>query len=144
MDEPTADTTNKKEEQKQNGSVMIVDDDQFLLDMYTVKFQGAGYTVVGHTDSKAALEELRKGGSYDALLLDLIMPGIDGFELMRIVREENLVGEQTALIILSNQGQDADMENAKQYHIDGYLIKASTVPSEVLSYVQKAIDKKKS
>jgi CheY-like chemotaxis protein len=136
-------TNESQETTKQVGRVMIVDDDQFLLDMYTVKFQGAGYDVGGYTDSSEALEQLRKGEHYDALLFDLIMPGVDGFELMRIVREENLVNDTTAIIVLSNQGQDADMENAKQYHIDGYLIKANTVPSEVLTYVERAIEKKK-
>ncbi len=122
--------------------IIIVDDDQFLLDMYTVKFEEAGYAVEGLTESKAALEHLRANPKVDALLLDLIMPQMDGFELMRTIREENLISDKTALIVLSNQGQDVDMDNAKQYGIDGYLIKASTVPSEVLSYVERAIKKK--
>ena len=133
------DTTQNSEIQKR---VVIVDDDQFLLDMYTVKFKEAGFTVVGLTESSAALDYLRENKNPDALLLDLIMPEIDGFELMRQVREEGLAGDKTAVIVLTNQGQDADMDNAKQYAIDGYLIKASTVPSEVLSYVNRAIEKK--
>lgn len=122
--------------------VLIVDDDQFLLDMYMVKFKGAGYVVEGFTESQAALDELQSGVTFDAILLDLIMPGMDGIELMKQIREQNLVSDTTAVIVLSNQGQDTDMDQAKQYGIDGYLIKASTVPSEVLTFVEKAINKK--
>lgn len=122
--------------------IVIVDDDQFLLDMYTVKFKEAGYAVEGLTESSAALKHLRKNPYVDALLLDLIMPQIDGFELLKTIREQNLIVDSAAVIVLSNQGQDTDMERAKEFNIDGYLIKASTVPSEVLSYVERAIVKK--
>lgn len=139
MNDKNTETTTPTETTRR---VLIVDDDQFLLDMYMVKFKGAGYMVEGFTESKAALDELRTGATFDAVLLDLIMPGMDGLELMRTIREENLVGSTSVLIVLSNQGQDTDMDQAKQYNIDGYLIKASTVPSEVLTYVEKAILKK--
>jgi CheY-like chemotaxis protein len=123
--------------------ICIVDDDPFLLDMYNLKFKQGGYELMCFTDSVSALEDLRAhGGEYVAVLLDLIMPHLDGYELLRTIRQENLCGANTAVIILSNQGQDKDIERAEQFGIDGYLIKASTLPSEVFEYVNKAIDAK--
>ena len=122
--------------------ICIVDDDPFLLDMYNLKFQQSGYDVVCFTDSEKAIEALRSDGKFDAILLDLVMPKIDGFEVLRMIREENLCGEDVVVVILSNQGQDKDIAKAEEFGIDGYLIKANTLPSEVLDYVKNLIDKK--
>jgi DNA-binding response OmpR family regulator len=131
--------TEKKKPQK----ICIVDDDPFLLDMYNLKFQQAGYTVACFTDSAKALETLKGSETFDAVLLDLVMPRVDGFEVLRTIREENLCGENVVIVILSNQGQDKDISKAEEFGIDGYLIKANTLPSEVLEYVRNLIDKKK-
>jgi len=128
------DTTHQK--------ICIIDDDPFLLDMYNLKFQQAGYDVSCFTESEQALESLRGGGKYAAVLLDLVMPKTDGFQVLQAIREENLCGTDTVVCILTNQGQDKDIEHAESYGIDGYLIKANTLPSEVLEYVRKLIDEK--
>jgi two-component system alkaline phosphatase synthesis response regulator PhoP len=123
--------------------ICIIDDDPFLLDMYNLKFKQAGYEVACFTDSTEALASLRNGTVYDAVLLDLVMPKTDGFEVLKAIREENLCGDKTILVILSNQGQDKDIARAEEFSIDGYLIKANTLPSEVLEYVRNLLAKKK-
>jgi two-component system alkaline phosphatase synthesis response regulator PhoP len=123
--------------------ICIIDDDPFLLDMYNLKFKQAGYDVACFTDSTEALASLRGGTVYDAVLLDLVMPKTDGFEVLKAIREENLCGDKTILVILSNQGQDKDIARAEEFSIDGYLIKANTLPSEVLEYVRNLLAKKK-
>jgi len=128
-----------KEQQKR---ICIVDDDPFLLDMYNLKFQQAGFDVTCFTDSTKALETLRSGEKFSVILLDLVMPKIDGFEVLRVIREENLCGNDVLIVILSNQGQDKDISMAEELGIDGYLIKANTLPSEVLDYVRDLINKK--
>lgn len=122
--------------------ICIIDDDPFLLDMYNLKFKQAGYDVSCFTDSTEALASLRNNAQYDAILLDLVMPKTDGFEVMKAIREENLIGSSTVLVILSNQGQDKDIARAEEFAIDGYLIKANTLPSEVLEYVRNLLAKK--
>lgn len=132
-----------KQEQEPR-TVCIVDDDLFLLDMYNLKFKQAGYTVVCFTDSALALEDLRAHGTtYDAVLLDLIMPKVDGYTLLKTIREENLCSDRTVLVVLSNEGQDKDVERARSFSINGYLVKANTLPSEVLTYVNKLIEKER-
>jgi len=128
----------KKIEQK----ICIVDDDPFLLDMYSLKFTQAGYQTVCFTDSTELLDALRKGDTFDALLLDIVMPKTDGFGVLKAIREENLCNEKTVVIVLSNQGQDKDISKAEKFGIDGYLIKANTLPSEVLEYVRGLLEKK--
>ncbi len=129
-------------EDKKKERICIIDDDPFLLDMYNLKFQQAGYEVVCFTDSTKSVEALRKDGEFEAILLDLVMPKMDGFEVLRIIREENLCSEHVVLVILSNQGQDKDIARAEEFSVDGYLIKANTLPSEVLQYVKDLIHKK--
>jgi DNA-binding NarL/FixJ family response regulator len=59
------------------------------------------------------------------------MPEMDGIELLAKIREEKLAGD-AVVVILSNQGQPSDIDRAKAYGISGYIVKATTIPSEVL------------
>lgn len=128
--------------EKKQQRICVIDDDPFLLDMYNIKLQQSGYDVTCFTDSTEALETLRTDATFDAILLDLVMPKIDGFEVLQKIREENLCSEDVVIIVLSNQGQDKDIEKAESFNIDGYLIKANTLPSEVLEYVRNLLDKR--
>lgn len=121
--------------------VYIVDDDRFLLDLYAVKFKNAGHEVTVFGSGEDLLSGLRKEGAAvpDAILLDLIMPGIGGFGALETIRKENLA-KGSKIIILSNQGQDSDLEKAKKLLADGYIIKASAIPSEVLAETLRTIE----
>lgn len=119
--------------------IYLVDDDRFLLDLYAVKFKNAGYEVSIFGNGEELLASLRKEKvSPDAILLDLIMPGVGGFETLETIRKEQLA-KGSKIIILSNQGQDSDIERAKQLAVDGYIIKASAIPSEVLAETLRII-----
>lgn len=122
--------------------VYIVDDDRFLLDLYAVKFKNAGHEVAVFGTGADLLAALRKGGAEaapDAILLDLIMPGMSGFDALEVIRKENLA-KNTKIIVLSNQGQDSDIEKAKSLAADSYIIKASAIPSEVLAETLRTIE----
>lgn len=121
--------------------VYLVDDDRFLLDLYAVKFKNAGHEVSVFGSGEDLLTALRKGDATapDAILLDLIMPGIGGFGALETIRKESLA-KGSKIIILSNQGQDSDLEKAKKLSADGYIIKASAIPSEVLAETLRTIE----
>lgn len=119
----------------------LVDDDRFLLDMYAVKFKAAGHEVTAFQSGEEALKALREGKGPDALLLDIVMPGVDGFEVLETIKKENLA-PTTKVIVLSNQGQEADIERATALGAAGYIIKASAIPSEVFDQTLKIIEKK--
>ena len=120
--------------------IYLVDDDRFLLDMYAVKFKAAGHEVTAFQGGMLALDALRAGPAPDALLLDIVMPEIDGFGVLEIIRKENLV-PTTKVIVLSNQGQESDLEHATKLKVAGYIIKASAIPSEVFSETIRIIEK---
>jgi CheY-like chemotaxis protein len=121
--------------------IMLVDDDPFLLDMYGLKFKNKGYEVNAHLRSEDALRELKDGVQPDIIILDVIMPGIDGITMLKEIRE-NKYSPHSVVIMLSNQSQPEDIEQAEEFGIDGYIIKALTIPSEVVDQVQKIYNKK--
>lgn len=125
-----------------NPTVFFVDDDTFLLDMYSLKFTKSGYTVKVSTSPDDALKKIREGFAPDIMLLDVVMPGMDGVELLSTIRKEKLI-PNTVIIMLTNQSSTQDIERAKQYGIDGYITKASTIPSEVLAHVDEIYKKVK-
>lgn len=116
--------------------ILIVDDDEFLLNMYSIKFSNSGLDVTTSSNPSDALNKLKQGFEPDALILDVVMPGMDGFELLGKIREEKLA-KSSIVFVLTNQGQSADMEKAKELGVDSYIVKASTIPSEVLSELMK-------
>jgi CheY-like chemotaxis protein len=122
--------------------IFLIDDDRFLLDMYAIKFKAAGHEVTAFQGGEIGLEGLRKGPAPDAVLLDVIMPGIDGFGVLEAIRKEN-IGPEMKVIILSNQGQPEDIARAKTLHADGYIIKASAIPSEVFTETIRIIESPK-
>ena len=121
--------------------IYLVDDDKFLLDLYAVKFKGAGHEVSVFNSGEEFLAALRKKNvpDPDAVLIDLIMPGIGGFGALEALRKENLA-PHAKIIVLSNQDLDSDIEKAKGFKVDGYIVKASAIPSEVLAETLRIVE----
>ncbi len=122
--------------------VLLIDDDQFLLDMYAIKFNKAGYEVKVADSTSVALKLIRDGGNFDVVLSDIVMPGMDGLELVETIRKESLL-PKGIIIMLTNQGSSDDIARAKKLNVDGYIVKATTIPSEVLTEVEKICSSKK-
>lgn len=120
------------EDKKQK--ILIVDDDQLLLNIYTQKFAKGGFEVVASLKGEEAIEKLRGGFDPDIFMLDVVMPSLDGFDLLEKARGENLAGK-AVIIMLTNQGQKSDTERADKLGVSGYIMKANTTPSEVLEKV---------
>ncbi len=129
------------EENKKNYAVFIVDDDKFLLDMYSMKFTEKGFAVEVAFGSSEALEKLKGALKPDIILLDIVMPTMDGFELLSEIKKSNLA-EGAVIVILSNLGQQEDVEKGTQLGADGYIIKASSTPTEVVNKVLEIAQKK--
>ena len=132
----------EEDKNKKKFSVVLVDDDKFLLNMYAMKFTKEGFGITAFQSSEEALEKFRQGLSPDVVLLDVVMPGMDGLSLLKILRDEKLI-LNSAVVILSNQGAQSDIDNAKALKIDGYIVKATTIPSEVLREVSRIVEEKK-
>lgn len=125
-------------------SILFVDDDEFLVDMYSLKFSQAGHRIQAVRSAEEALERLHQEGyTTDAVVFDLVMPKIDGFELLTEIQKQHLA-PQAALIVLSNQGEAESLAKAKALGATGHIIKANAIPSEVLRMVEDIIRARRS
>ncbi len=122
--------------------IIFIDDDSFLLDMYSLKFSKAGYDVKTANSTELALKLLHDGYVPDVMLVDIVMPGMDGLEFVSTVRKEDLV-PSTVIIMLTNQSASDDVARAQKVNVDGYIVKATSIPSEVLVQVEKICASKK-
>lgn len=141
-----ADTGNETEDKKgldlTGTKVMLIDDDTFLLDMYALKLKRFNAEPTAASGAEEALEKLADGYVPDIILCDIIMPKLDGFDFLRAMREKGYAPEAT-VIVLSNQGQETDQEQASEFKVDDYIIKALLTPSEVVARVATTHFKKK-
>ncbi len=126
-----------------NKKILIVDDDKFLLDMYSIKFAENNFQVESAGSGEEALR--KAGGEWrpDIYLVDIIMPmsatanhGNEegGFKLIAELKRLGL-RPGAALVVLSNLGQKEDIEKALAMGVDGYIVKALNTPSEVVAKV---------
>lgn len=118
--------------------VLLVDDDAFLRDMYATKFIECGHEVEAVDHGSKALEFLKKDDDYDVILVDMVMPGMSGVELITNIKKEKLLNKAHC-IVLSNQGQQADIDEAIEAGAESYIIKAEHLPSEVVEKVEKIL-----
>ena len=119
-------------------NILLVDDDKFLLDMYSMKFQQQNYSVHACLSAHDALEVLRHDFDPQVILFDLTMPEIDGFTFMQMVRDEKL-SPKAIKIALSNQSTDVEQSKIKSLGADQFIVKAEMIPSEVVNTVDAVL-----
>ncbi len=115
--------------------VLIIDDDEFLLDMYATKFRANGFDVDLCPSASDALDRIKNGASPDVVLLDLVMPGMDGFEFLKTMRASKLV-PNAKIVLLTNLGQKEDIDKGMRLGAVDYIVKAHHTPSEVVQKVR--------
>lgn len=115
-------------------NILIIDDDPLITDMYALKLKGAGFGVETAADGKKGLEKIKQGG-WDVVLLDVVLPIMDGFEVLKKLNEEKAA--HPPIILLTNLGQKEDVEKGLRLGAADYLIKADFTPSEVVAKINK-------
>lgn len=134
------DTNNQASNGAKKATILLTDDDKFLLDMYGMKFSQNGYTVEACLSANEALGILRGGFKPDVILFDLTMPELDGFSFLKALSDE-LLAEGVLKIALTNQSDDSEKTRASELGATGYIVKASMIPSEVVNTVNEELAK---
>lgn len=118
--------------------IVLIDDDQFIAEMYVIKFKESGFEIETAEDAKTGLKKIKEFAP-DVILLDIVMPTMDGLEALREIKKSG--GQKPKVILLTNLGQQEDVEKGMSLGADGYIIKANFTPSEVVEKVKSLLKK---
>ena len=121
--------------------ILIVDDDNFLLDMYALKFSQNNFEVYTALSGIQAIKKLQGGLNPNIILMDVIMPEMDGFEMLEKINT-NQLSPNSIKIILSNKNQQEDIDRGNALGVAGYIVKANSTPMEVINQVTSILSNK--
>ncbi|MFA6422635.1 MAG: response regulator [Candidatus Buchananbacteria bacterium] len=122
---------------KEKSSILIVEDDVFLSDLYKTKMELEGFKVFVAYDGEKGFEVAKKNVP-DIILLDLILPKMNGFQALEKIKN-NASTKEIPVIILTNLSQKADVDKGLKMGAKDFLIKAHFMPSEVVEKIKKII-----
>ncbi|MBU1130624.1 response regulator [Patescibacteria group bacterium] len=118
-----------------NHKILLIEDEEALVTMYETKFKNGGYNISvafdGETGLKMATED-----KPDIILLDIIMPKLDGFSVLSKLKEDSKL-KDVPVVLLTNLGQDEDIKKGKALGAVGYLVKANMTPAQVVEKVKE-------
>lgn len=112
-----------------NIKVLIAEDDPHICELYSLEFMRQGFTVYTAHDGRQAIQKF-KNKEPDILLLDIMMPNVDGYQVLRDVRKN--LEQYIPVIMLTNLDMSDFADNEAIDHVDAYLIKSNHTPSEVV------------
>ncbi|HEX9722349.1 MAG TPA: response regulator [Candidatus Paceibacterota bacterium] len=121
----------------QNPKIFLVEDDPLLMDIYTTKFKQAGFDVEV-IESGERVSERVKEEQPDLILLDIVLPRVDGWDILRQLKQEEKT-KSIPVIILSNLGQKEEIAKGLELGATSYLIKAHYTPSEIVEEIKKLL-----
>jgi CheY-like chemotaxis protein len=121
----------------QKKKILIIEDEEFLLDIYKKKFEGLGFIVIARTDGNNCLELVKKE-KVDLILLDIILPGKDGYQILEELKKDRQTSP-IKVVVLSNLGQKEEIDKALKLGATDYVIKANLTPKELVEKVIKMI-----
>lgn len=121
--------------------ILIAEDDVFISEMYDTKIQQEGFSVLIAGDGQEALDLIKKEKP-DVLLLDILMPKIDGWGVLKEINENNELKKRKMIIImLTNLGDEDNLKKAEKYGANDYLIKSLHTPEEVVRKIKSLLKK---
>lgn len=117
--------------------VLLVEDDPFLIDIYTTKLKSEGFDLLSAKDGEDALEKIEKDKP-DLVILDIVLPNTDGWQVLKQIKDIKGAGK-TKVLVLSNLGQKEEVEKGLKLGADKYLIKSDFTPSQVVEELKKLV-----
>jgi DNA-binding response OmpR family regulator len=119
-------------------SILLIEDDPFVVDIYTRKLTEAGFSVDVAQDKEETLKKISERKP-DLLLLDIVLPNIEGWDLLKEIKEV-LSFKDIKVAILSNLGQKDDVERGMKLGAARYFIKAHYTPTQVVEEIKKMLE----
>lgn len=117
-------------------SILLIEDDSFISGMYRLKLTNLGYNVEVIEDGEAGEQRIAQDPLPDLLLLDIVLPKRDGFEILEGLRKNDRT-KNLPVILLTNLGQKPDVERGLKLGANDYIIKAHYTPTEVVEKITK-------
>lgn len=121
--------------------ILVAEDDLFLRELYADVLSAEGYKVESAADGEETLQKMKIGG-YDLVLLDIIMPKMDGLSVMKQMQNTPPQAPNKCVVFLTNLDKDEEMRTALQLG-NGYLIKSQATPESLVKEVKAYLDKYK-
>ncbi|MCP6719503.1 MAG: response regulator [Patescibacteria group bacterium] len=118
-------------------NILLIEDDPFLVNIYTTKLKESGFSTDAANDGETGLKKLKEK-EFDLLILDIVLPHIDGWEILKEIRKEDGL-KDLKVIILSNLGRKEEVEKGLGLGAVKYFIKAHYTPSEIVEEIKKII-----
>lgn len=120
-------------------NILVIEDDKFLRELISQKLSKEGFKISEAMDGEEGVKKIQQEKP-DLILLDLILPGLDGFEVLFQTKQDPALSE-IPVIILSNLGQKEDVERGLKMGAVDYLIKAHFTPGEIIEKIKQALEK---
>ncbi len=118
-------------------TILLTEDDALLIDIYSMKLREAGFRVEIAKDGEEVLKKIKEKIP-DLLLLDIVLPGISGWEILEKIRGDQSF-KKLKIVILSNLGQKNEVERGLKLGADKYLIKAHYTPSQIVKEIKEVL-----
>lgn len=118
-------------------SILLIEDDPFLADIYSTKLKEAGFSIEVATDGENVISIVQEKKP-DLVLLDIVLPHLDGWEIIKQIKETDGL-KDLKVIILSNLGQKNEVEKGIKLGAVKYLIKAHYTPTEIVEEIKKVL-----
>ena len=118
--------------------ILLIEDDPFLIDIYTTRLKESGFLPEVAINGEQALTKIKEK-EYDLVILDIVLPQIDGWAILRKIKSDPKL-KKIKIVILSNLGQKEEVEKGMGLGAIKYLIKAHYTPSQVVDEIKKIIE----
>lgn len=117
--------------------ILIIEDEQFIADIYSRQLQKEGFEVKIAGDGNLGLQLLQQE-PFNLVLLDIMLPGMNGLEILKHFKTQN-PNSKMVVLLLTNLGQDDVIKTGFDLGAQGYLIKANYTPEQVVNEVKSAL-----
>ena len=130
-------------EQELNGlKILWVEDDSFLAEFISKTLKTAGADIIYTNTGEQAIEKVDAGEAFDVVLCDLLLPGVDGWDVITKVRSTETTAN-TPIIVFSNLGRQEEVNKGIELGADRFIVKSSIHPRELVAEIMKAIESRK-